>query len=188
MEYEKCRDILLQETALIRQIACVQEQIKEAVISRNWIDFDNHFSVLAEIGDEFAVLEMGREALFTQGQKEMQTAQEKAAKGRADETRTGTGFPFFQGEIDSKGRFYAFAARFPAEQRNELTAIYRSLKLETLRVQTAGEAIMSFITGARAALAGFFEIAFPDRGGKIYTPHGKPLNHDMRSMVLNRTF
>ena len=158
MEFEKCRDILLQETALVRQIACVQEQIKEAVINRNWIDFDNHFSVLGEIGDEFTALENGREALF------------------AGDTG------------DSKGSFYTFAARFPVEQRNELTSIYRSLKIETLRVQTAGETLMSFITGARSALAGFFEIAFPDRGGKIYTPHGKPVTHDMRSMVLNRTF
>jgi len=167
MEFKKCRDILLQETALVRQIACVQEQIKEAVVNRNWTDFDNHFSVLAEIGDEFSALESGREALFAR----------ETGNGQSDE-----------GDVDSKGRFYAFAARFPAEQRNELTSIYRSLKLETLRVQTAGETLMSFITGAKAALAGFFEIAFPDRGGKIYTPHGKPLTHDMRSMVLNRTF
>ena len=162
MEFEKCRDILLQETALVQQIACIQEQIKEAVISRNWTDFDNHFSVLAEIGDELAALEIGREALFAVGESD--------------------------GDKDGKGNFYAFAARFPVEQRNELTSIYRSLKLETLRVQTSGEAIMSFITGARSALAGFFEIAFPDRGGKIYTPRGKPITHDMRSMVLNRAF
>ena len=174
MEFERCRDILLQEIELVRQIAGLQEQIKEAVISRNWTDFDNHFSVLAEIGDELTALECGREALFS--------------GGPSDEAQAGTDPSVSQGENDSKIRFYAFAARFPAEQRDELTAIYRSLKLETLRVQTSGEAIMSFITGARAALSGFFEIVFPDRGGKIYTPHGKPVTHDMRSMVLNRAF
>ena len=159
MEFEKCRDILLQETALIRQVACLQEQIKEAVISRDWTDFENHFSVLAEIGDEFAGLESDREKLF--------------ADERGD---------------DQKGRFYAFAVRFPEVQRNELTTIYRTLKLETLRIQAAGEALKNFFAGASAALAGFFEIAFPDRGGKIYTPYGKPMAHDMRSMILNRVF
>ena len=179
MEFEKCRDILLHEISLIQQIACLQEQIKEAVISRNWIDFDNHFSVLAEIGDELTALESGREALFASGQ---------IARGQTARRRAGNA-PSSENDVnDKKGRFYIFAARFPSEQRNELTAIYRSLKLETLRVQTAGEAIMSFITGARTALAGFFEIAFPDRGGKIYTPRGKPMTHDMRSMVLNRAF
>ena len=161
MEFEKCRDILLQETALVRQIACLQEQIKEAVLNRDWTDFENHFSVLAEIGEQFAVLEKGREELFT------------------DER---------QFENDHRGKFYTFAARFPEMQRNELSEIYRTLKLETMRVQAAGEALMSFFTGAGAALAGFFEIAFPDRGGKIYTPYGKPMAHDMRSMVLNRAF
>jgi hypothetical protein len=160
MEFEKCRNILLQEVTLVRQIASLQGQIKEAVMNRNWTDFENHFSVLGEIGDEFTALESGREALFGQDED----------------------------DNDSRGRFYAFAAGFPEAQRNELTEIYRDLKLETLRVQMAGQSFMSFISGARAAMAGFVEIAFPERGGKIYTPYGRPLTHDMRSMVLNRTF
>jgi hypothetical protein len=161
MEFERCRDILLQEVTLVRQIACLQEQIKEAVMNRDWADFENHFSLLGEIGDEFTVLESGREALFDR---------------QADD------------QNDSRGRFYAFAAGFPDAQRNELTDIYRDLKLETLKVQMTGQSLMSFISGARAAMAGFVEIASPERGGKIYTPYGRPLTHDMRSMVLNRTF
>jgi hypothetical protein len=47
---------------------------------------------------------------------------------------------------------------------------------------------MSYLSGARATMAGFFELAFPDRGGRIYTPSGTPISHDMRSMVLNRRF
>jgi hypothetical protein len=136
-------------------------------MNRNWTDFENHFSVLGEIGDEFTVLESGREALFDQGH---------ADEGRAED------------QDDSRGRFYAFAARFPDAQRNELTDIYRDLKLETLKVQMTGQSFMSFISGARAAMAGFVEIAFPERGGKIYTPYGRPIAHDMRSMVLDRTF
>ena len=165
MEFEKCKDILLRETGLVRRIALIQEQIREAVINRNWADFESRFSVLGEIGNEFAVLENERDELFSQGE----------VSGREDDN-------------DGKGKFYFFAARFPEERRNELTSVYRTLKLETLRVQSAGEDLMGFIAGARAALAGFFEIAFPDRGGKIYTQCGRPITHDMRSMVLNRTF
>jgi hypothetical protein len=90
--------------------------------------------------------------------------------------------------FDNYARFYALTAQLPAEQRAELTSIYRSLKLETLRVRMSGEALMSYIADARAAMNDFFEVAFPDRGGKIYTPHGVPVSHDMRSMVLNRAF
>ena len=165
MLFEKCKVILLQEIELIRRIAGLQEQIKEAVVSRNWTDFENYFNVLGEIGGEFAALEGKREELFNQENQ----------------------IPDFDSS-DSKRRFYYFAARFPDMQRNELTSLYRTLKLETLRVQTAGEAFMGFIIGARAAFASFIEVAFPDRGGRIYSPYGKPIAHDMRSMVLNRNF
>ena len=160
MEFEKCRDILLKENELVLSIAGLQNLIREALINRDWTDFESHFSELTTIGAEFASLETEREGLFAQNQAE-----------------TGV----------SSG-FYAHIAHLPADQRAELSEIYRNLKLETLRVQIDGEAIMGFIAGARATMAGFFEIAFPDRGGKMYTPHGRPVSHDMRSMVLNRSF
>jgi len=62
------------------------------------------------------------------------------------------------------------------------------LKLEAMRVRMAGEALTGYIAGMRATMAGFFEIAFPERGGKIYSPHGNTVSHDMRSMVLNQRF
>jgi len=160
VEFEKCRDILLRETELVQRIAGLQELIREGVLNRDWTDFEAHFNALEEIQGEFASLE-GERMLY-----------------------------FNDSSIDtdvSKG-FYTKIAGFPAEQRNELSEIFRNLKLEALRVQISGETIMGFIAGARATLSGFFEIAFPDRGGKIYTSYGKPISHDMRSMVLNRIF
>ena len=160
MEFEKCRDILLKESELVQRIACLQNLIREAVLNREWAGFESHFSALSAMGGEFNLLEGERELLFAG----------------------------LCGQDDGKGGFYAFAASLPEEQRGELSAIYRSLKLETLRVRMAGETLMGYIAGARAAMAGFFEIAFPGRGGKIYTPYGTPVSHDMRSMVLNQRF
>jgi hypothetical protein len=153
MVFEQCRDILLEESELVQRIACLQELIQQAVMNRNWTDFEGHFNALNAIKTEFTTLERERERLF-----------------------------------DNYARFYALTAQLPSEQRIELTSIYRSLKLETLRVRMEGEALMSYITDARAAMTDIFEVAFPDRGGKIYTPHGVPVSHDMRSMVLNRAF
>jgi hypothetical protein len=93
-----------------------------------------------------------------------------------------------EGLFGNTTRFYALTAQLPADQRSELTAIFRSLKLETLRMQMVGESLMEYISEARSTIADFFGAAFPDRGGKIYTPHGVPVSHDMRSMVLNRAF
>ena len=152
MDFERCRDILLKEIELAQRVSILQNSIREAVINRNWTDFESHFSALNGIGSEFSALEAERERYF------------------------------------SDSSFYAQIARFPAEQRRELSEIYRNLKLEIMRIRISGEAIMDFIAGARATIAGFFEIAFPDRGGKMYTPYGRPVSHDMRSMVLNHRF
>jgi len=160
MDFEKCRDILLRETALVRSTLGLQELIREAVTNRNWTDFESHFDALGEIKGEFAMLESEREGLFTG----------------------------WHADYGTLSGFYTCISQLPADQRNELSEIYRNLKLETMRVQFSGETIMAYIAGARATMAGFFEVAFPDRGGKIYTPHGKPVSHDMRSMVLNQRF
>ena len=160
MEFEKCRDILLKETELVRRIAELQDLIYEAVINREWTDFEGHFAALNEMREVFAVMESEREHLFVGLQK----------------------------NSGINGGFYALAANLPHEQRNEITAAYRNLKRETLQVQMTGEALMGYIAGARATITGFFEIAFPDRGGKIYSPHGTTVSHDMRSMVLNQRF
>jgi len=160
MVFEMCRDILLKEHELVQRIAGLQNLIWEAVIKRDWADFEGYFGDLNKVGDEFSALEAERERFFSE----------------------------FQDESGDLSGFYALAARFPADQRAEITEIYRGLKLETLRVQMFGETIMGYIAGARATIAGFFEIAFPDRGGKLYTPNGIPVSHDMRSMVLNQCF
>ena len=161
MDFEKCRDILLKEIELVRRVSALQNSIREAVIKRDWVDFESYFSELNGIGDEFSFKEFERKKYFSgEGSR-------PAAAGAG---------------------FYAQIAHLPAKQRRELSEIYRTLKLETMRVQISGEAIMDFIAGARATIAGFFEIAFPDRGGKMYTPHGRPVSHDMRSMVLNHRF
>ena len=158
MDFEKCRDILLKESELVQRIAGLQNIIQEAVMNRDWSDFEGHFNALSEMREEFAALENERNELF-------------------NDTLTA-----------ESGGFYAFSAQLPAGQRNEITEIYRSLKLEALKVQVSGDVLLGYIAGVRSTMAGFFEIAFPDRSGKIYTPHGVPLSHDMRSMVLNQCF
>ena len=160
MVFEKCREILLQESDLVQRIARLQEVVWEAVVNRDWTDFEGHFSELGRLGEEFTALEAEREGFFAE----------------------------INGKPGDILGFYAFASQLPPDQRGEITEIYRNLKLEALKIQVSGDTLMGFIAGARTTLAGFFEIAFPDRGGKLYTPHGIPVSHDMRSMVLNRCF
>jgi hypothetical protein len=153
----------------VQQAAALQKMVETAVKKREWADFEALFGELNVIGGKLAALETGREALFTECASD---------GGRGQSPDLG----------DDKGRLYALAARLPAEQRGELTAMYRSLKLESLKLRQSGEALTAYLADARATIAGFFEAAFPDRGGRIYTARGTPVSHDMRSMVLNRAF
>ena len=160
MVFEKCRDILLKESELVKRIARLQNLVWDAVKNRDWTDFEGHFDALGEMGEEFSSLEAEREELFAG----------------------------IHAESGAYSGFYAFVAYLPPDQRTEITEIYRNFKLDALKIQVSGDALMSYIAGARSTLAGFFEIAFPDRSGRLYTPHGSPVSHDMRSMVLNRCF
>jgi len=160
MIFEKCKAVLLKECELVRRISSLQNLVYEAVLNRDWSGFEANFSRLSEIGEEFSELEHQRERVFAG----------------------------ILPESDASVRFYSLTVGLPPEQRGELTEIYRNLKMETLKVKIMGETIMSFVIGAKATVAGFFEVAFPDRKGKIYTPYGMPVSQDMRSMVLNRSF
>ncbi|MDR0584314.1 MAG: hypothetical protein LBG57_08225 [Treponema sp.] len=175
MHYEECREILLRECELVQQAGALQELIRDAAANREWTDFEGHFNALNTIEGEIAVLEKKREALFAEFDTAGPSGQTKNAPVSEDADGAA-----------AKGRFYVFAARLPFAERNELSAIYRSLKLASLRLRMANDALTRYLGEARGILEGFFGLAFPDRGGRIYTMRGTPISQDMRSMVLNR--
>ena len=168
MIYEKCREILLKEYELVQNAAAIQEKLRAAVVGREWTDFEGHFSAMNAVETELAGLEIEREGLF---------AEFEGSGGRNPLNMK-----------DAKGRFYAMASHLPENQRNDLTAIYRSLKLEALKLRMANDALAAYLSGIKTTLAEFYALAFPDRGGKLYTNQGTHFSHDMRSMVLNHSF
>jgi hypothetical protein len=169
MSFEVQRDILLKELELVKRIASLQEEAREAVISRDWTDFEDHFKTLECYKSDLALLENERSSAFAQ-----MTGATMGAAGTMSVT-------------EENGAFYKFASSLSQEERIEITEIYRNLKIETLRVRVASESLMHFITSARSAITGFFQALFPQRTGKTYTPYGKPASSDMRSMVLNES-
>ena len=169
MIYEKCRDILLQESVLIQEAVLVQEKIKKAVHDREWTEFDDHFSVLNSIQSKIEGLEIEREALFNINNV---IVREKN----------------FSENLDAKGLFYALVSLLPAEQRNDLTSIYRSLKIESLKLRLANDTLMTYLNEVKSTLKEFFTLAFPENLGNTYTKDGTHFSQDMRSVVLNTSF
>lgn len=169
MIYEKCRDILLRECEQVQKAAAVQEKISLAVANKEWAVFEDNLSAMDAIEKKLESLEYEREQLFTIFETIIHQSN-------------------FSHNLDAKGRFYSLVSILPESQRNDLTAIYRSLKLEALRLRLRNEALMNYLSGIKATLKDFFDMAFPDRSGKIYTNQGTHFSHDMRSMVLNTRF
>jgi hypothetical protein len=169
MIYEKCRDILMQECELIQNAAALQEKIRLAVTEREWTVFEDNLSAMNAIESKIETLETEREQLFTV----FETLIHQKS---------------FSDNLDAKGRFYALVCMLPENQRNDLTSIYRSLKLESIKLRMANEALMSYLAGIKTTLKDFFDLAFPERAGKIYTNRGTHSLNDMSSIVLNRRF
>jgi hypothetical protein len=169
MIYEKCRNILLKEFELIQKAMIVQENIRLAVTDRQWTVFEENLNAMNGIESKLEEFESEREKLF-------------------DVFKTLVHQQNFADNLDAKGRFHMLTAYLPEDQRNELTSIYHSLKLESIKLKIANESLAVYVNEIKSTLRDFFDLAFTERGGKMYTKEGTHFSHDMRSMVLNRSF
>ncbi|MDR2079279.1 MAG: hypothetical protein LBP74_06145 [Treponema sp.] len=160
--YAECALILRQEIELLEKIRALQAQVKNAITSREWTDFDHYMGALAAIGDEFEALDLERKALFT-------------------------GFAKKLGFNNEGVGFYSFASRLPEMQRRELSELYRRIKMQTIGVRVTNDSLTDYLNETQAVVSGFLEAIFPDRKGKIYTRQGTQVSPDMRSMVLNQS-
>jgi hypothetical protein len=160
-EYESCSIVLLQEIEILRKIASLQNSVWNAVTKREWADFETHIGAIGVLGAEFDALDRKREVLFSQ-------------------------FPAYGTGGEGKPRFYAFAATFPGDLHDKLAATYRNLKMETIKVRMFNDTILGYLNNIRTTAAGFLDIAFPERRGRLYSRGGKEVEKDMRSMVLDR--
>jgi hypothetical protein len=151
--------ILLNEIELLEKIPPLQGLVRDAVIKREWADYEILMESIGEIGSRFEALDAERTALF--------------------KTLTGGEDP------DS---FYSYAARLPVEERNSLSALYRKLKMITLQIKIANDTLLEYLREAKSAISGILDSAYPDRRGKLYSPRGTEREADMRSVMVNRTF
>jgi hypothetical protein len=160
-EGKDCLKILKAETELLKKIGSIQIFVKNAVINREWVDFELLLNSLSALSAEFEILEAERVRLFT-------------------------GLARHGGEEEPGAGFYALVTRLPGAERKELTELYRRMKMETFKIRLTNDTLMQYLNEARATVAAFLDAAFPDRKGRIYSRQGVHIQADMRSMVLNQ--
>ncbi|MDR2246195.1 MAG: flagellar protein FlgN [Treponema sp.] len=160
--YTECAAVLKQEIELLDKISALQAQVQNAIINREWTDFEGRFESLAAIGDEFEALDLERAEVFARFA-----------------TEAG-----FKGEDAS---FYRCAARLPEAERKELSELYRRIKMRTVEVRLANESLAKYLSEMQTVVSGFLEAVFPDRKGRIYTRQGTQSSPDMLGMALNQS-
>ncbi|MDR2448232.1 MAG: hypothetical protein LBD58_13245 [Treponema sp.] len=152
------RDVLKREDELLQKIIETHNAVKNAVINREWTDFEALAFSLETYKEQFDVLEEERLALF-------ETAPD--VEGKAP-------------------HFYTMVSRLPEDERRELSDLYRSVKDRALKLQTANEALLRYLNEARSTIGDFMKAAFPDRKSGVYSRQGKRVLSDMRSLILDQ--
>lgn len=151
--------ILVKEIELLEGIPPLQKHIRDAVINKKWADYDQFMQSLSEIGVQFEIMELEREAMFKSFQS-----------------------------VNNNESFYAWAVRLPKKEQEEISGLYRKLKMITLNIKISNDTLMEYLREAKSMVSGFLGTVYPDRRGKMYTSKGVELEADMRSVMINQNF
>jgi hypothetical protein len=162
--FDRCILVLKSEIGLLKEIFAVQDKVRQAVMNREWADFDEKTHEIDRLSEEFALLEHERSQLFSD-------------LGDSDSSC----------DIGEKP-FHAAIIILPIEQRRELSYLYRELKTETRKMQAVNETFVAYLNEAKTLVTAYLEAACPTRGGKLYTRKGRKVSQDLRSIVINNSF
>ena len=159
LNFDQCASVLTRQIELLREISAAQDNVKKAVINREWVNFDEKTEELNRLGENFAQIEDERASFFSSMNMNME---EKS--------------------------FYASISGLPLEQRSEISRLYRDLKTETLKMRSLNETFLAYINEAKSLAAAYIEAVCPARGGKLYTRKGQRVSQDLSSIVINNSF
>jgi hypothetical protein len=143
------------------KIFAAQNMVRQAVMNREWTDFDDKTAEVNKMSEEFAKLELERAKVFFT----------------------------FSGAMNTEDKpFYALISVLPLEESRELARLYRELKMETLKMRAMNETFLAYLNEAKTMAAAYLEAVCPARGGKLYTRKGQKVSQDLKSIVFNNRF
>ncbi|MCL2602295.1 MAG: flagellar export chaperone FlgN [Treponema sp.] len=156
--FQNCVRVVTDQIALLKKISQIQQAVRQAVIDKEWADFDEKTAEVNRLGEEFATLEEQRARLFSV-------------------------LPNSSGQP-----LYAVILRLPLEESRELSRLYRELKTEALKAKYAGESFLLYINEAKAMATAYLQAVCPERGGKLYSRKGRTVSQDLKSIIFNNQF
>jgi len=156
-------NVLGREIELLRLISGLQNNARKAAMTREWAGFDEKSLDMNRFSAEFALLEEEREALFSSLKEDLNCSDEEIT-------------------------FSFLIAGLPDNERKDLSALYRELKLETNKMRVLNETFLAYLNEAKNLASAYIGAVCPDRGGKLYTRKGSTVSPDLRSIVVNSRF
>lgn len=149
---------LRQEAESLRAFAAVQNNLQQAISRRQWTELNREIDALRRLADKIEMMEENRLQAF-----------EALREALNAEPREG---------------FTALAFRLPAEERDELIGLYRSLKAAVVRVKASAGLLSYYIGSMSDALRQIVEELFPHRKGRLYSRTGKTKEAGDESLML----
>ena len=154
------KESLARQAELMLEFGEREHELQQAVLDRDWPAMDALVPRMESLSRELAALDARRHELFLEAKAEV-------------------GLP-------EEASFSEYAQLVPADDRRELTSLFRSLQVSVLRVKSVTRGIDSYVRGNLRTTNEMLGTLFPDQKGTIYSRHGRRSPADGRAFVLDR--
>ena len=154
------KESLARQAELMLEFGQREHELQQAVLDRDWPTMDALVPQMERLSRELVALDARRHALFLEAKAEVGLSEEAS--------------------------FSEYVQRTPAEDRHELTSLFRSLQVSVLRVKSVTRGIDSYVRGNLRTTNEMLGTLFPDQKGTIYSRHGRRSPADGRAFVVDR--
>lgn len=160
MDINAIRDVLTRQAQTMLTFGEAEQELQRAVIDRDWNRMERLVAHLEQLSRDAESLDAERHDLIMEAKSEL--------------------------GVNADASFPELLERLPASDREDLTALFRSLQISVLRVKGLTRGIDSYVRGSLRTSNEMLGTVFPDQKGTLYSRRGRRAPADGRAMVLDR--
>lgn len=154
-------DVIRAQIMTLETIAAEHSRLQEAVMNRDWESLEEQIRVLQTHAHDAGTLEEQRKTSYGRLRKMLGLGAEES--------------------------FFELLCRLEDDERTELAALYRGLKIAVMRVASANGGLEAYVQSSTQTIEEVLRELFPERKGTIYGRTGRVQRHDDRAFVVNQS-
>lgn len=155
------QESLQEQVDLLEQIGSCEQDMQRAVMTRDWPKLERTIEHMTGLSDGVYRCEAARTATCSALCRQF-------------------GLP-------ETAQFSVLLGHLPAQERREISSLYRRLKIAVYRIQTLTNGIGSYVSSSRQAMEQVMEEVFPAARGRIYSRDGNVRGKQPPAMVVNHS-